>query len=76
MSHKIGIFGGTFNPIHVGHLVIAEAAWQEFGLEEIIFIPTADTPKKNMHHVDKYLRYEMVNCYSGESTFHDFSYRN
>ena len=51
MSHKIGIFGGTFNPIHVGHLVIAEAAWQEFGLEEIIFIPTADTPKKNMHHV-------------------------
>ncbi|AOH38929.1 nicotinate-nucleotide adenylyltransferase [Dialister pneumosintes] len=60
MSHKIGIFGGTFNPIHVGHLVIAEAAWQEFGLEEIIFIPTADTPKKNMHHVDKYLRYEMV----------------
>ena len=68
MSHKIGIFGGTFNPIHVGHLVIAEAAWQEFGLEEIIFIPTADTPKKNMHHGK--------NCYSGESTFHDFSYRN
>ena len=42
MSHKIGIFGGTFNPIHVGHLVIAEAAWQEFGLEEIIFIPTKE----------------------------------
>ena len=60
MSHKIGIFGGSFNPIHIGHLVIAEAAWQEFGLEKVIFIPTADTPQKDMHNIDKHLRYEMV----------------
>lgn len=60
MSYRIGIFGGSFNPIHVGHLVIAEAAWQEFNLDKIIFIPTADTPNKDMHHIDKYLRYEMV----------------
>lgn len=60
MGHRIGIFGGSFNPIHIGHLVIAEAAWQEFGLEKIIFVPTGDTPNKNMHHISKEMRYRMV----------------
>ena len=60
MVKRIGIFGGSFNPVHIGHLVIAEAAWQEFGLDHVIFIPTGDTPHKNMHHVDKHLRYHMV----------------
>ena len=35
MVKRIGLFGGSFNPIHIGHLVIAEAAWQEFGLEKV-----------------------------------------
>lgn len=60
MARRIGVFGGSFNPIHIGHLVIAEAAWQEFALEKVLFIPTADTPNKPMHHIDKYLRYHMV----------------
>lgn len=60
MARRIGIFGGSFNPIHIGHLVIAEAAWQEFHLEKVVFIPTADTPNKTMHHIDKYARYRMV----------------
>lgn len=60
MLKRVGIFGGSFNPIHVGHLVIAEAAWQEFDLEKVIFVPSGDTPNKNMHHIDKHLRYEMV----------------
>lgn len=60
MAWRIGVFGGSFNPIHIGHLVIAEAAWQEFALEKVLFIPTADTPNKPMHHIDKYLRYHMV----------------
>ena len=46
MVKRIGLFGGSFNPIHIGHLVIAEAAWQEFGLEKVIFIPSGDTPKR------------------------------
>lgn len=60
MAKRIGVFGGSFNPIHIGHLVIAEAAWQEFALEKVIFVPTGDTPNKSMHHVDKIDRFEMV----------------
>lgn len=70
MAERIGIFGGSFNPIHIGHLVIAEAAWQEFRLEYVVFIPTADTPGKPMHHVDKYDRYRMAElAISGNSHF-------
>lgn len=60
MAERIGIFGGSFNPIHVGHLVIAEAAWQEFSLRKVLFIPSGDTPNKDMHHIDKNIRYAMV----------------
>ena len=60
MVKRIGIFGGSFNPIHIGHLVIAESAWQEFDLEKVIFVPSGDTPHKDMHHIDKEARYDMV----------------
>lgn len=39
-NKKIGIIGGTFNPIHVGHLFLAENAYEEFRLDEILFIPS------------------------------------
>ena len=37
---KIGILGGTFNPIHHGHLILGQAAKEEFGLDEILVMPT------------------------------------
>jgi nicotinate-nucleotide adenylyltransferase len=44
---KIGIMGGTFNPIHHGHLVTAGEALSQFCLNKVIFIPSGDPPHKN-----------------------------
>jgi nicotinate-nucleotide adenylyltransferase len=41
-----GVFGGTFDPIHVAHLAIAEAARDTFGLRRVLFIPAAEPPHK------------------------------
>ena len=46
MMNKILLFGGTFNPIHNGHLKIAQEAVEELGFDEAIFIPSATPPHK------------------------------
>ncbi len=43
---RIGIMGGTFDPIHLGHLVIAEAVRDRFQLERVLFVPAASPPHK------------------------------
>lgn len=43
---KIGIMGGTFDPIHNGHLAIAKAAYDQFGLDKIWFMPNGNPPHK------------------------------
>ena len=43
----VGIFGGTFNPIHLGHLRAAEEVLEQLGLDEMVFIPSARPPHKS-----------------------------
>lgn len=56
---KYGIFGGSFNPIHYGHLMICEYIKEEMGLDKVIFIPTGNPPHKDLE-VSAKDRYEMV----------------
>ena len=59
MASRLGVMGGTFDPIHYGHLVTAEEALQQFGLDDVMFVPTG-RPWMKEHEVisapeDRYL---------------------
>lgn len=70
---KVGIMGGTFDPIHNGHLIIAENVRNEFSLDKILFIPSARPPHKENTLISPAIdRYNMVNL-SIASNDHFFS---
>jgi nicotinate-nucleotide adenylyltransferase len=68
---NIGLFGGTFDPIHRGHLVVAHAAQQRFGLKQVYFVPANIPPHKPGRAVASYYdRFAMVAlATSGEKSF-------
>jgi nicotinate-nucleotide adenylyltransferase len=45
-SQSIGLYGGSFDPVHCGHLLVAQAACEELGLSRLFFIPAAQSPFK------------------------------
>lgn len=58
---KKGLFGGTFDPIHFGHLYIAEEALYRLQLENILFMPSGNPPHKTQRDkTDATIRYELV----------------
>ncbi|HKT33876.1 MAG TPA: nicotinate-nucleotide adenylyltransferase [Nitrospira sp.] len=58
---SVGVLGGTFNPIHAGHLAIAHQAREALGLDRVVLIPTGDPPHKPHQHLAPAKdRYEMV----------------
>jgi nicotinate-nucleotide adenylyltransferase len=57
---KIAIFGGTFNPIHWGHLLIAEAAFDQFSLDQVIWVPSYHPPHKSPDLLAFEHRFKMV----------------
>ena len=58
-SAAVGIMGGSFDPIHLGHLVTAEQARADLGLDEVVFIPAGAQPQKS-HQTPAELRYLMT----------------
>src|SRR5262252_11041175 len=56
----IGVFGGTFDPIHCGHLRTAFELWQELGLAEVRFLPTGSPPHRDHLYASAELRLQMV----------------
>lgn len=58
---KIGIMGGTFDPLHIAHLISAETVKEKLNLDFIIFVPSGDPPhKKNRKITNKQDRFNMV----------------
>src|SRR5699024_3722169 len=57
---RIGILGGTFDPPHIGHLIIAEEVRAAQNLDEVWFIPSYEPPHKHRAFVDSADRVEMV----------------
>jgi len=61
MSARWGIFGGTFDPIHFGHLRAAEEVYEALGLEKMLFIPAGHPPHKYRPDLSPFeVRYRMV----------------
>lgn len=58
---SVGLMGGTFDPIHLGHLLTAEEVRIQFGLEQVIFVPTGHPPHKGSRSIsDPEHRYMMT----------------
>lgn len=60
-ERRIGVLGGSFDPIHIGHLILAESALEAFELEKVCFMPCADQPlKPGAAHADGEARKQMI----------------
>ena len=49
VTRRIGIYGGTFNPIHIAHLALAEEIRERLDLEQVLFVPSNLPPHKGSH---------------------------
>ena len=85
---KIGIMGGTFDPIHIGHLLLGEFAYEDFGLDAIWFLPNgnpqykaAEYTEEALHHRVEMVKlavndvpYFRVNLYEAQIEEHSYTY--
>lgn len=71
---KIGIFGGAFNPIHNGHLLLVKSYYESLGFDKVLFIPTAVPPHKTSEYlVSAQDRLNMVSLALEENAFFEVS---
>ena len=67
---RIGIYGGTFDPIHHGHLILAQATREQLGLDQVIFVPAAASPFKKEPRASAATRLAMLQAATkSEATF-------
>lgn len=71
---NIGIFGGSFNPIHIGHLIAAEEVFHQRGLSKILFVPTGISPHKEEGGlIAPVHRYQMIKEAIGDNEHFEIS---
>ncbi len=70
---KAGIFGGTFNPVHYGHLRTAEEVREYLGFDKILFIPSRKPPLKSKNIAEPEHRIEMVRLAISDNPFFQLS---
>ena len=71
MASRIGLFGGSFNPIHFGHLIVARALRESLNLDRVYFLPSRRPPHKDVRVLaDSHTRADMVRlAIEGEDGF-------
>lgn len=70
---KIGIYGGTFDPIHTGHLIIADQTREIIGLDQILFLPNGTPPHKAHVRSTKFDRFNMLKLAVEDNIFFNVS---
>lgn len=71
---KIGILGGTLDPIHNGHLIIAQTALEQLELDKVLFMPSGNPPHKQEHKItDCDLRKKMIELSIADNPYFEFS---
>ena len=74
MRKKVGIMGGTFDPIHIGHLILGESAYEQFGLDRVLFMPSGNPPHQTKRHgASNSERTEMVRLAIGNNPHFELS---
>ncbi|QHI69980.1 nicotinate-nucleotide adenylyltransferase [Tichowtungia aerotolerans] len=73
-TERIGIFGGSFDPVHIGHLIVAQDAVEQLELDQLIFVPAAVSPlKQDRAPVDGRHRLEMLRLATADHLRFDVS---
>lgn len=72
-SKRIGIMGGTFDPIHIGHLILGENAYIQFHLDKVLFMPSGNPAYKPLRGADNQQRVEMVRRAIGDNPHFELS---